>query len=219
MAPLTFLERPTAGEGEGLLVLHHGRGMDEKALLGVAGALDPVGRLRVVAPRGPLVVAGEHGYQWYRLGPPGHPDPETFQRAQSALTGFYDELWRRTGVGPERTVLAGFSMGAAMSYAMALGSGRPHVAGVIAFGGRIPAADGWEPAFAEHRKTSVLIVHGREDPTVCVGHARAARDLLEAAGLTVEYHESAGGHRIDRATLPHVGSWLANTLELEQPST
>ena len=40
-SPLVTVERPAAGEPEGLLVLHHGRGTDESDLLGLADALDP----------------------------------------------------------------------------------------------------------------------------------------------------------------------------------
>ena len=39
--PLAYEERPAEGEAEGLLVLHHGRGTDERDLLGLADALDP----------------------------------------------------------------------------------------------------------------------------------------------------------------------------------
>ena len=45
--PLTYRERPSVGEAEGLLVLHHGRGADEVDLIGLADALDP----RRAAPR------------------------------------------------------------------------------------------------------------------------------------------------------------------------
>ncbi len=41
MEVLVQVERPAAGEAEGLLVLHHGRGTDERDLLGLADALDP----------------------------------------------------------------------------------------------------------------------------------------------------------------------------------
>ena len=51
---LVYEERLAVGEAEGLLVLHHGRGTDERDLLGLADALDPRRRLHVVSPRAPL---------------------------------------------------------------------------------------------------------------------------------------------------------------------
>ena len=41
MSALAYRERPAAGVAEGLLVLHHGRGADERDLLGLADVLDP----------------------------------------------------------------------------------------------------------------------------------------------------------------------------------
>lgn len=38
--PLVYRERPAAGDPDGLLVLHHGRGTSEGDLLGLADALD-----------------------------------------------------------------------------------------------------------------------------------------------------------------------------------
>jgi phospholipase/carboxylesterase len=44
---------------------------------------------------------------------------------------------------------------------------------------------------------------------------RRARDLLEAGGLDVEYHESDVGHQIDRTQLPAAIAWLGTTLGLD----
>src|SRR3954468_19840036 len=121
MAPLLHLERPAGGEPQGLLVLHHGRGTDERDLLGLAALLDPERRLRVVTPRAPLQLPGSPGYHWYLVPRVGHPDRESFEAAREALAELHDQLWEETGLGPERTVLGGFSMGAVMSYAIGLG--------------------------------------------------------------------------------------------------
>jgi len=124
MDSLIYLERPAGAATEGLLVLHHGRGTDERDLLGLADLLDPAGRLRVVTPRAPLVLEGSPGYHWYLVPRVGYPDPATFQAARAALAELHDGLWAETGVEPARTVLGGFSMGAVMSYAMALSAER-----------------------------------------------------------------------------------------------
>ena len=120
MAGLTYLERPAAADAAGLLVLHHGRGSDERDLLGLADVLDPEQRLHVVTPRAPLELGGP-GYHWYVVPRVGYPDHDTFHGAYRSLAAFHDELWERTGIGPERTVLGGFSMGSVMSYSLGLG--------------------------------------------------------------------------------------------------
>src|SRR5215212_7323848 len=109
MSSLIYEERPARGEAEGLLVLHHGRGADERDLLGLADVLDPEGRLHIVTPRAPLTLPRSPGYHWYVVPRVGYPDPDTFHAAFNALAEFHDELWDRTGITPERTVFGGFS--------------------------------------------------------------------------------------------------------------
>jgi phospholipase/carboxylesterase len=212
MAPLVQLERPADGDPEGLLILHHGRGTGERDLLGLADLLDPERRLRVVTPRAPLSLPGSPGYHWYLVPRVGYPDHDSFNAARAALAELHDRLWDETGVGPERTVLGGFSMGSVMSYAMALGADRPPVAGILAFSGFVPAVDGWEPVFADRQATRAFIAHGRRDPIMEVGFAQRARELLEAGGLDVTYRESDIGHQIDPSHLRDATIWLGETL-------
>jgi phospholipase/carboxylesterase len=206
---LTYLERPANAEPAGLLVLHHGRGADEGDLLGLADVLDPHRRLHVATPRAPLTLPGWPGYHWYTVPRVGHPDPQTFQDAFGALADFHDELWERTGVTPEQTVLGGFSMGSVMSYALGLSGARPAPAGILAFSGFIPTVEGWQPELASRASLPVFIAHGRQDPVIGVGFARRARELLEEGGLAVSYHESDAVHQIDPAHIPAAVRWLA----------
>ncbi|HVC84636.1 MAG TPA: phospholipase [Solirubrobacteraceae bacterium] len=212
MTPLGFRERPAAGEPDGLLVLHHGRGADEHDLLPLGEALDPARRLHVVTPRAPLSLAGLPGRHWYLVPRVGHPDPETFHAAYGELAAFHDRLWERTGITPARTVLGGFSMGSVMSYALALGADRPVPAGVLAFSGFVPTVERWQPELASRTGLRAFIAHGRRDPVIDVGFGRRARDLLEAGGIDVAYHESEVAHQIDPAALPAALGWLAATL-------
>ena len=46
-----------------------------------------------------------------------------------------------------------------------------------------------------------------------VGFARRARELLEAGGLDVEYHESDVAHQIDPAHVAAASEWLRSVLE------
>jgi phospholipase/carboxylesterase len=213
MSELVSRERPAAGEPAGLLVLHHGRGADEQDLLGLADVLDPERRLHVVTPRGPLQLPGWPGYHWYVVPRVGYPDPDTFQAAYDSLAALHDSLWERTGIGPERTVLGGFSMGAVMSYSLGLGPGRPAPAGIMALSGFVPTVDGWAPDLAKHPR--VFVAHGRRDPIIEIGFARRARELIEGGGLTVDYHESDAGHHIDPAHVRAMVDWLRETLPSE----
>jgi phospholipase/carboxylesterase len=212
LSALAFRERPAAGEPEGLLVLHHGRGADEHDLLTLADVLDPGARLHVVTPRAPLTLPDSPGHHWYTVPRVGYPDAETFHAARAALGELHDELWQRTRIAPERTVLGGFSMGAVMSYVMALSAERPAPAGVLAFSGFIPAIDDWQPELATRTAVHVFIAHGRHDQVIDVGFARAAAERLRDAGLPVDYHESDAAHHIDPREIPSAGAWLKDTL-------
>jgi phospholipase/carboxylesterase len=192
-------------------VLHHGRGADENDLLPLGDALDPARRLHVLAPRAPLRLPGWPGYHWYVVPRVGYPDPETFHSAYETLAAFHDAAWERTGVGAERTVLGGFSMGSVMSYALGLGADRPAPAGVLAFSGFVPVVDGWEHDLAGRKQVRAFVAHGRADPIMEIGFARRARELLEGA-LKVEYHESDVAHQIDPAHVPAAVAWLRSTL-------
>jgi phospholipase/carboxylesterase len=165
-----------------------------------------------VTPRGVLTLPGWPGYHWYVVPRVGYPDPDTFHAAYRALAAFHDACSERTGVGPERTVLGGFSMGSVMSYSLGLGPDRPAPAGILAFSGFVPVVDGWQPALAGREGVRAFIAHGRNDPVMEIGFARRARDLLQAGGLPVGYHESDAAHHIDPDHLPAAVDWLAATI-------
>jgi phospholipase/carboxylesterase len=167
----------------------------------------------VVTPRAPLQLPGSPGYHWYLVPSVGYPDPDTFEAARRRLGELHDELWQQTGIAPERTVLGGFSMGAVMSYAMALSADRPAPLGVLAFSGFIPAVEGWQPDLAGRNAVRVFIAHGRQDQVIDVAFARDAAERLRDAGLAVDYHESDAAHHIDPREIPAASTWLTDTFE------
>jgi phospholipase/carboxylesterase len=209
VSPLVFRERPAAGDPAGLLILHHGRGADENDLLTLGETLDPDRRLHLATPRAPLTVPGWPGYHWYVVPRVGYPDHDTFFAAYRELSLLHDELWRSTGIPPERTVLGGFSMGSVMSYALALAADRPAPAGIMAFSGFIPTVDGWLADLHDRTHVRAFIAHGRNDPVISIEFARRARDDLTAGGLDIDYHESDVAHHIDPRQIPLASDWLA----------
>ncbi len=213
MSGLVLSERTATGRPQGLLVLAHGRGTDERDLLPLADLLDPARRLHVAAPRGPLRLPGAPGHHWYVVPRVGYPDPATFFASRDALAELHDELWERTGLGPDQTVLGGFSMGTVMSYTLGLDPARPAPAGILAFSGFIPTVEGWSPSLSDRPGTRILIAHGRNDPVIGVGFARQARELLEGAGLPVDYRESDAVHTIDPPDLTRAARWLEQTIQ------
>jgi phospholipase/carboxylesterase len=200
--------REAAGEPAGALVLFHGRGADEHDLNPLLDLLDPERRLLGVTPRGPLSLP-PGGAHWYKLQEVGFPDRETFLATYAEVGDWLDGLLDEHGIAHDRTVLGGFSQGAVMAYAFALGKGRPPPAALIALSGFIPTVDGFELDLSEI--PPVAIGHGTYDPIISVEFGRRARQLLEEVGASVLYREYPLPHAIDPSYLIELRAWLART--------
>ena len=189
---IAHLERPAAGEPEGLLVLLHGRGADERDLFPLLDLLDPERRLLGVTPGGPhhLPPGGRH---WYALGGIPTPDPATFAATAPRLAAFLDGL----PVPSDRVVLGGFSQGTVMSYAMSLGPGRPRPAAVVAMSGFLPRVADWPLEPERLRGVPVGIAHGSLDPVIPAQFAVEAEATLTAAGADVLRLSSPVPHMVD----------------------
>ena len=214
---LAYRRRDAAGEPRGALVVCHGRGADEHDLAPLLDALDPGRRLVGFLPRGPLSLP-PGGAHWYVVREVGFPDPATFLPTFETLSGWVDAALADAGVPIERTVFAGFSQGAVMSYALAFAATRPRPAGVLAFSGFVPRVDGFELDLAGREGLPVSIAHGTHDPIITVSFGRDARDRLEAAGADVAYVEEPMAHSIGPAGLAQAREVLERALGLaEQP--
>jgi len=204
--------REPAGEPQGALVLSHGRGADEQDLYGLLDELDPERRLLGVTPGAPLTDVPPGGRHWYLVPRVGYPDGQTFHDSYRLLCEFLDETLEARGIAWDRTVLGGFSMGAVMSYAVGLGTGRPLPAGILAMSGFVPTVEGWQSELEERRGLPVLIHHGRNDPVIEVDFGRRSRELLEEGGLDVTYLESDAGHWVPPELLPRLREFVGEVV-------
>jgi phospholipase/carboxylesterase len=194
---LSVRERPPAGQAEGALVLLHGRGADENDLFPLLDALDPERRLHGYTPRGPLALP-PGGAHWYALGGIPTPNREHFLASYDALSELVDAL------PYERVVLGGFSQGCVMSYAVALGRGRPRPAALLAMSGFVPRVDGFELDL-DAPLPPTAIVHGTYDPVIPVEFGREAHELLPDA----IYREYPVEHWIDPQAIPLLRSLVS----------
>jgi len=164
-----------------LIVLLHGVGgtpADMAPLAALIAAHDPYAH--VAAP--PAAVPcdrGGAGHQWFSVdGITEENRPGRIDAALPAFVATVEALQRAHGVGPEATVLAGFSQGAIM--ALAACKNRFLACHVVAIAGRFaPLPDAWE------RRTAVSLVHGRMDRTMPVQHSERAFECLAALGADV----------------------------------
>lgn len=211
MAELKHRVRSPNGEPEGVLVLWHGRGADENDLFGLLDLLDPERRLIGLTPRGPLALP-PGGAHWYQIRELGYPDPATFHATYAAATTWFDSWLADNNLTHDKVVVGGFSQGAVMSYALALGAGRPRPAGLIAFSGFIPTVEGLTIDLAQARDLPVVVGHGSLDPVIGVEWGREAKSKLEAAGADLLYREYPLPHTIDPSFLQPVASWIGRVL-------
>jgi phospholipase/carboxylesterase len=209
---LDHLVREPAGEPEGALILNHGRGTDERDLYDLLEVLDPGRRLLGITPGAPLTNIPPGGRHWYVVPRVGYPDPETFHRSYELLTGFLDETLEARGIGWDRAVIGGFSMGTVMSYAVGLGEGRPSPAGILALSGFLPTVEGWHPELEGREGLPVLIHHGTQDAVMEVGFGRAANETLKRGGLDVTYIETDAGHWVPPELLERFEEFVARVL-------
>ena len=204
---LDHLLRPAAGEPTGALVLLHGRGADEHDLFGLLDLLDPERRLLGVTPGGPLALP-PGGRHWYRLGGIPTPDPETFLATAPLLASFLDAL----PVPADRIVLGGFSQGAVMSWAMALGPNRPRPAGVLALSGFMPRVPGFPLDAARAEGLPVAVAHGALDPVIPARFGAEAAEVMRAAGAALVRLETPVPHTVDPGWLPALREVVAAAL-------
>lgn len=193
-----------------LIVAIHGRGADATDLAALSFEIDP-GCYRWVLPQGPrpvFLAPGAVGWAWYELG---ETQSETVLSSRALLAACLDEILERISVPRDETVLMGFSQGAVMALHVGLASPEPFAA-VIAMSGHLPAADALEPLLPQRRERQVLVVHGTMDPVLPIERGRRVRDILQAAGLQLEYHEFPMGHQITPESLATVREHIHRVL-------
>jgi phospholipase/carboxylesterase len=146
------------------------------------------------------------GKMWYSFTGAGRFDDRSkTQRATSRqiLTDWVLSLPAQTGTPLDRTWIAGFSQGGAMT--LDIGLDLP-VAGLIVLSGylhpdRQPPQTDAPPA---------LIVHGRQDDVVPLAAAHKARSQLTTWGVPVTYQEFDMGHTIVPEVLNVVKNFVTN---------
>jgi phospholipase/carboxylesterase len=164
-----------------LLVLLHGVGRvpADMAPLGERiAACDP--QVRIAAPPAAHPYdLGPRGHQWFSVdGIDEENRPARIRAALPAFVATIRALQRHHGLGPEHTVLAGFSQGAIM--ALAAGADAYLARHAIAIAGRFaPLPDAWDA------RTAVSLVHGRMDGVIAAERSRQAAARLADLGAHV----------------------------------
>ncbi len=181
---------PQSGEVRAAVVLLHGYGANGADLIGLADVLAPhMPDTLFLAPDAPERCIGTpFGLQWFPIpwidGSSEEMAQDGLQRAAGDLDAFLDGVMVEEDLLPEQVVLFGFSQGTMMALHVAPRRDEA-VAGVVAFSGRLLAAE----LLAEETlcRPAVLLVHGDADTVVPPQALPEAAAALQAAGWTEVY--------------------------------
>jgi phospholipase/carboxylesterase len=216
------------GGGDGpLVILLHGFGAPGDDLVALHRALPVPAGTRFVFPAAPLALPPQYGNgrAWWPIDLAAYEDamargelrelareiPAGLPAARSAVLGLLDACFAELGARPERTVLGGFSQGAMLSCDVLLHDRHP-LAGAVLWSGSILAASEWQPRMAARKTIPILQSHGTADPILPFFGAEALRDLLVAAGFTVDFIAFRGQHEIPVPVLQKTQAFLAAQL-------
>ena len=170
-----------------LLVVLHGWGANYQDFVPFAKVLNlpGFGYLFPNAPFAHFQVPG--GRAWYALE---NRDFTGLAESRQLLLDWLTSLEASTGVPLERTIMAGFSQGGAMT--LDVGLTLP-LAAVCSFSGYLH----YEPQ-VQLNKTypPTIIIHGRQDSVVPIQAAVKAKDELSKIGVAVQYHEFEMAHEV-----------------------
>ncbi len=219
MTNLTGPERAAAsGPADSIVVFLHGYGADGNDLIGLAEPLAPyLPRTRFLAPNAPDRCPGNPaGFQWFPIpwldGTPEAIARVAAERSFGLLDRWLDDL-EAQGIGPERTVLVGFSQGTMMALHVGLRRRRA-LAGIVGFSGRLLEPE--RLAAEAGAAPPILLIHGDADPVVPFASLAEAADALAAAGIETYTHVSPGvGHGIAPDGLGLALSFIRQRLGIE----
>lgn len=223
MSALTGQTRDAkSGEAQALVVFVHGYGADGADLLGIGDVLaDHVPDVMFAAPNAPdRCTNNPAGFQWFPIpwldGSSEEDAKAGMMRAVEMFDTYLSDLMAETGIGPEKTVLFGFSQGTMMSLHVGPRRDDP-LAGIIGFSGRLLAPENLSDVVT---KPPVLLVHGDSDDVVPPSSLPEAADALGSAGFEVYTHISQGtGHGIAPDGLGVALSFLRHVLGMEPPES
>ncbi|MGE4611941.1 MAG: prolyl oligopeptidase family serine peptidase [Paracoccaceae bacterium] len=190
----------TSGKADSLVIFLHGYGSDGNDLIGIGDSLaEHLPNTTFLAPNAPQRCANNPmGCQWSPIPWLDGTSEELARQGQveavAMLNTWLDEVAVTEGIGPERTIIFGFSQGTMM--ALHVGPRREMAfAGIVGFSGRL-----LEPGLLEaemQSKPPILLVHGDSDDMVSPAVLPEAADALVKAGFEVYTHISKNtGHGI-----------------------
>lgn len=204
---LEFISVPPESEQapSGLIVTLHGWGASADDVAALLPFFD-LPNYQFVFPNAPYPYPyAPTGRAWYDLRTENMY--QGLPESRQILSDWLLSLESVTGVPLSRTVLSGFSQGAAMT--LDVGLDLP-LAGLVAMSGYLHPEAG---KVAKNNFPPTLITHGKRDEVVPLSAAVKARKTLESVGVSVQYEEFDMGHEIGLQMLDLLRNFVVNAIE------
>jgi predicted esterase len=200
----------TAGEplerAQAAMIMIHGRGASPEDILGLTSELEQPG-FTYLAPQ-----AG--GYSWYPnsfLAPLASNEP-SISSALAVIATLLERL-RDAGIGPEHTILLGFSQGACLSLEFASRNAQRY-GGVVGLSGGLIGPDGTKHDYPGSLQGTPIFL-GCSDRDVHIPKERvlfSAEVLRQQGGTVTERLYPYMGHTVNDDELEAVRAMMASLL-------
>lgn len=216
-------ETVEVGGGEkpdGTVIWLHGLGADGHDFEPIVAELDldKQADLRFVFPHAPVrpvtINGGIPMRAWYdvmSLDRSGPQDEAGIRDSAETLKRLIEREHDR-GVDYDRVVLAGFSQGGAIAMHTAMRFPEK-LAGLMALSTWMPleaTIDGevMQSPESQPRDLPVLMAHGSFDPMLPIAAGQHARDIMQKAGFSVQWHEFPMAHAVCAEEIAEIRRWL-----------
>jgi phospholipase/carboxylesterase len=194
-----------------LVVMLHGFEASMFDLVFLAPALGTAGHI-YLCPNAPLpfnMGLRRVGFGW--TPPRDQVTPADVQKAETLLSGFFDEMFQELNVTPGQAVLLGFSQGGAMTYHCGL-SHPETFCGLVALSASVPDPEALRKNLPSQRNQPIFAAHGRFDVPDSLERARATQEFLKREGYHPDYREYNMGHEIPAVLLRDLAPWVSKVL-------
>lgn len=203
-APHVVATAGSSDPAQPLVVLLHGRGSNERGIIGLAEQL-PSGPA-YAALRAPIAESG--GYAWFQNRGIGRPVAESLAETMAWFRSWLDAV----APAGRPVVLVGFSGGAAFAGGLLL-SDPQRFAGAAILYGTLPFDAGVPVTPAGLAGVPVFVAQGEQDQVIPAELLqRTWQYLLTESAAPAYARRDPGGHGITGRTLAELGSWIRERL-------
>ena len=207
------VEHQTAAEPQWTVIWLHGLGADGNDFVPIVGELlrPHWPAMRFVFPHAPVrpvtINGGMRMRAWYdirEMSLTNRADAEGVRESMATVEALIAREVER-GIPRERTLLAGFSQGGAVTLAAAANG--MQVAGFIALSTYLPMAPDAPPA-ADAPKAPLFMAHGSFDPVVPLAAGQLAAQQMRALGFDVDWHAYPMQHQVCAEEIADLAAWM-----------